>query len=139
MNGQLLEKLQRITEEEQKILDGSDGVDWSLYVQQRGSVINAQKLLSDGKLITVRPHTRFVHFPEHTHDFVEVVYMCSGETTHIVNGRRIILKEGDLLFLSQSAVHEVCPKYMDDGAFVVGEFNLFDACRRQSQGIGPVG
>lgn len=116
VNGQLLEKLQRITEEEQKILDGSDGVDWSLYVQQRGSVINAQKLLSDGKLITVRPHTRFVHFPEHTHDFVEVVYMCSGETTHIVNGRRIILKEGDLLFLSQSAVHEVCRAEKQDVA-----------------------
>lgn len=34
--------------------------------------------------------------------------MFSGETTHIVNGKALQLKEGDLLFLSQSATHEVC-------------------------------
>ena len=72
------------------------------------SIINAKKLLSAGKLITVRPHTRFVHFPKHTHDYVEVVYMCAGETEHIVNGHSLILKTGEILFLSQNATHEVC-------------------------------
>ena len=108
MDPELLNHLRGITQEEQAILDGSDSVDWSIYMQNQGSVINAKKLLSDGKLITVRPHTRFVHFPEHTHDYVEVVCMCCGQTTHVVNGRRITLKEGDILFLSQSASHEVC-------------------------------
>ena len=77
-------------------------------MEEQGNLINSRKLLSSGKLITIRPHTRFIHFPEHTHDYVEVVYMCAGQTTHIVNGKRIILKQGDLLFLSQSATHEVC-------------------------------
>ena len=116
MNGHILEKLQAITPEEQAILNGRDRVDWSIYMRKQGNVINARKLLADGKLITVRPHTRFVHFPEHTHDYVEVVYMCCGQTTHIVNGRRIILKEGDLLFLSQSATHQVCKAGKDDVA-----------------------
>ncbi len=116
MDQTLLEKLRKITAEEQAILDGNSGIDWSIYKQTGGTAINAQKLLADGKLITVRPHTRFVHFPEHTHDYVEVVYMCSGVTTHIVNGHRITLRGGDLLFLNQSAVHEVCKAEKNDVA-----------------------
>jgi len=104
----LFEKLRVITAEEQEILDGRRDIDRDLYMQERGSTINSRKLLASGKLITIRPHTRFIHFPEHTHDYIEVVYMYSGETTHIVGGKRIKLKQGDLLFLSQSTTHEVC-------------------------------
>lgn len=108
MNKELLASLQGITAEERAILDGRQDIDRELYMQGQTNTINARKLLSDGKLITVRPHTRFVHFPEHTHDYVEMIYMCEGRTTHIVNGKRITLEQGDLLFLSQSATHEVC-------------------------------
>ena len=76
-------------------------------MQGQDNTINSRKLLSLGKLISIRPHTRFIDFPEHTHDYVEVVYMCAGETWHIVNGRELRLKQGELLFLNQSATHEV--------------------------------
>ena len=108
MDSILFEKLRVITAEEQEILDGRRDIDRDLYMQEQGSTINSRKLLSAGKLITIRPHTRFIHFPEHTHNYVEMVYMFSGETTHIVNGKEIKLAQGDLLFLSQSATHEVC-------------------------------
>ena len=108
MDSQILRYLQEITPEEQAILDGRTSIDRDLYMQDRSNTVNAKKLLAAGKLITIRPHTRFIHFPEHTHDFVEVVYMCAGQTTHIVSGKKILLKQGDLLFLSQSATHEVC-------------------------------
>lgn len=104
----LLEQLSMITAEEQEILDGRRDIDRSIYMQGQDHTINSRKLLASGKLITIRPHTRFIHFPEHTHDYVEVVYMCAGQTTHIVNGKAIQLEQGDLLFLSQSATHEVC-------------------------------
>lgn len=107
MNHEILSVLQIITSEERAILEGRSTINRDIYMQGKGNVINAKKLLSAGKLITIRPHTRFIHFPEHTHDYVEVVYMCSGETTHIVNGREIKLEQGDLLFLNQSATHEV--------------------------------
>ena len=71
-------------------------------------MIESEKLLEAGQLITVRPHTRFVHFPEHTHNFVEVIYMCQGETVHVVDGKEIVLKKGELLFLNQ---HAVCLLY----------------------------
>ena len=99
MDKDILARLQAISEEEQAILDGRTTIDRNIYMQDQSNTINAQKLLAAGKLITIRPHTRFIHFPEHTHDYVEMVYMCAGETTHIVNGRKIKLEQGDLLFL----------------------------------------
>lgn len=112
----MLAYLQGITAEEKAILDGKSSIDRDIYMQGQSNTVNAKKLLAAGKLITIRPHTRFIHFPEHTHDYVEVVYMCAGQTTHIVNGKTIILEQGDLLFLSQSVTHEVCKAEEEDVA-----------------------
>lgn len=106
---ELLKELREITKEEQAILDGNRRIDKSIYTTTEDNVIRSRKLLDEHKLISVRPHTRFVHFPEHTHDFVEAVYMCAGETTHIINGKRLELKEGELLFLGQNARQEILP------------------------------
>lgn len=114
MNTQIIQKLEMITTEEQAILDGQNTIDRGLYMQGQGNIINSKKLLEAGKLITLRPHTRFIHFPPHTHDYVEVVYMCQGSTTHIVNGQTIHLEEGDLLFMNQSATHEICKAGRED-------------------------
>lgn len=110
----ILNWLRPITAEERSILDGSDAVDWELYIERTGNVINAKKLLDSGKLITIRPHTRFVHFPPHTHDYVELVYMCQGQTTHIANGTRIELQQGELLFFGQGASQEILPAGEED-------------------------
>ena len=114
INERLLEKLKVVTKEERKLLDGEIDIERNIYMQSSLNVINSQKLLEKGKLITIRPHTRFVRFPEHSHDFVEMVYMCSGSTTHMVNGKKVNLKEGELLILCQSAVQEILPAGFDD-------------------------
>lgn len=68
-----------------------------------------------GQLIEIRPHTRFCHFPKHRHNYVEMIYMCSGTTTHIINGKeRIVLNAGDILFLNQYATQEILPASEDD-------------------------
>ncbi len=109
MHAWLLKELERITPEERRILDGSDEIDRALYMDGAADTVSHQKLLDSGRLIALRGHTRFVHFPPHTHDFVEVVYMCRGRTTHLVDGREIVLKQGELLFLSQNATQEILP------------------------------
>ena len=116
MDPRILQRLQGTTMEEQAILDGRTTIDRDIYMQGQGNTINSRKLLASGKLITIRPHTRYIHFPEHRHDYVEVVYMCAGQTTHIVNGKEILLRQGELLFLSQSATHEVCKAEASDVA-----------------------
>ena len=114
MDRELLDRLSVITAEEQEILDGRTCIDRSLYMDGGRNVISGQKLLRPGQLIAVRPHTRFIDFPEHTHDYIEMVYMCSGETVHIVNGRELVMKEGDLLMLGQDVRHSVRAAGRDD-------------------------
>ena len=115
MRQDLLAQLQKITEEEQAILDGRQDVQKELYTSGRGFVIDSRKLLRKGRLIEIRPHTRFVHFPRHSHNYVEMVYMCSGSTTHTINDRdRITLQKGDLLFLNQNATQEILPAGKND-------------------------
>ena len=109
MDAELLRELSVITEEEKKILAGRKGIDPGIYTEKNDMVIDCEKLLQKGKLISVRPHTRFVHFPKHRHNYVEVIYMCQGTTTHIINGNQVVLEEGDLLFLNPNAVQEILP------------------------------
>ena len=85
MNAEILEQLSRITPEEQKLRDG-EPLDRTLYATGHGFEIEAAKLLRQGQLITIRPHTRFVAFPRHSHDYVEIMYVCAGHTTHIIGG-----------------------------------------------------
>jgi len=114
MNQNLLEKLSVITEEEQKILDGNTRVNFDVYNNDSSFVIDSQSLLEKGKLIEIRPHTRFIYFPKHRHNYIEMIYMCRGRTTHVVNDQEIILDEGDLLFLSQQAQQEILPAGVND-------------------------
>ncbi len=110
MDERILARLGIVTNEEQQLLSGRSSIDRSLYMNDGSrDVITGQKLLEQGKLITVRPHTRFVHFPAHTHDYVEIVYMCRGETTHVINDTSLTLHEGELLLLGQNTRQEILP------------------------------
>lgn len=106
INSELLKMLKLTTDEEREILDGK-GIDRNIYMSGSDNIVTRRKLIDKGRLISVRPHTRFVSFPEHTHDYIEIVYMCSGNTTHIINGREINLAAGELLFLSRHAKHKI--------------------------------
>ena len=114
MNRELLEKLKKITPEEQELLSGRSGIDRSIYMHGNSAEIDRELLLEKGKLITLRPHTRFVHFPLHTHNYVEMVYMCQGQTHHLINGADVLLREGELLILNQHATQEIFPAGEND-------------------------
>lgn len=131
----ILEQLKKITPEEQDIINGEKEINRDIYMLGRDDTINSKKLLDEGKLITMRKHTRFIEFPEHTHDYVELIYMCQGSTTHIVEGNEIKLCEGELLFLGQGICHSikkaeendiavnfiVLPHFFGDALYAIGE------------------
>lgn len=126
MNQELLNKLKIISPEEQRILNGDTRIQKKLYTEQEDSDADSRQMLSDfvvdsrqmleaGKLIDIRPHTRFVHFPAHKHNYIEIIYMCCGSTTHIINGNtRVVLETGDLLFLNRNATQEILPAGEND-------------------------
>ena len=43
--------------------------------------------------------------PEHTHDFLEIVYIFSGSSLQIVDGREYQVSAGDLLFINLGSTH----------------------------------
>lgn len=115
LNHELMEVLQQISDEEKAILAGRHTIQKELYTNSPGFIIDSKKMLSEGKLIDIRPHTRFIRFPKHKHNYIEIVYMCSGTTRHIINGKdEIILGSGELLFLNQHAFHEITEAAQND-------------------------
>ena len=74
MRQQLLDELMQVSEEESKYRAGQVAIEERLYSEVSVQEIDRQKLLRRGKLITVRPHSRFVEFPMHRHNYVEIMY-----------------------------------------------------------------
>lgn len=109
MQRELLEQLRKITDEEQRILDGVGEVDRDLYTSGKDFTVDSKKMLEEGNLLAVRTHTRFVHFPAHRHNFIEVLYVCEGQLTNIIDGKHIEVHKGELLFLNQFTHHEILP------------------------------
>lgn len=111
----LLQQLKKISEEEKLLLSGEKNVQKNLYTNDPDFVVDSRKMLTLGKLIDIRPHTRFVHFPAHRHNYIEMIYMCSGTTTHIINSSfRLTLNTGELLLLNPNTAHEILPAGLDD-------------------------
>ena len=107
MQRELLEQLREITDEERRILNGEAKVDKDLYTSGSDFTIDSRKMLEEGKLIAVRTHTRFVHFPVHRHNYVEFMYVVQGEITHVIDGKELTLYKGDLLMLNQYVEHAI--------------------------------
>lgn len=110
----IIDRLTETTKEEEYFLNGGKYINTELYMEHTGNIVNSSKLLGIGKIITIRKHTRFAHFPKHTHDYIEVMYMVQGKTTHYVNDQKVVLEKGDLLFMSQNAIQEIMPAGRND-------------------------
>lgn len=114
MQQELLDHLRKITDEERNILNGVGEVDKDLYTSGKDFTVDSRKMLEEGKLIAVRTHTRFVHFPVHRHNFIEVLYVCEGHLTNIIDGKQVTVRKGELLFLNQFTRHEILPAGEND-------------------------
>jgi len=103
----LLEELMELNDEERDILNHKGEVIKDLYTSQSNFIIESEKFLNKNKMITVRKHTRFIHFPKHRHNYIEINYVVKGTLTQTVGNETITLKQGELLFLNQHIEHEI--------------------------------
>ena len=106
MQKDFIEKLVQITDEERDILRGQTDIDRTQYAAGKEFIILAQKLLNKSQL-ALRPHTRFIDFPEHGHDYMEFMYVLQGSITHLIQGEKVCLQSGDILFLNRHIRHSV--------------------------------
>lgn len=107
MDQALIERFYALTEEETRLLSGAP-LEKAAYTQGASCVFSSRKLLPPSRMIALRKHTRFVDFPAHSHDFIEILYMISGETTHEMPGYPpLTLRAGELLMINCHAVHSI--------------------------------
>lgn len=129
MQQTLLERLSSFTEEELAIQHNGGAIDWAVYSPTGLPKVDGPHMLGHDRLICLRPHVRTPHFPRHSHNLLEIVYMCRGTTHHIMgDGQEVHLKEGGILFLNQGMSHEVflnTPDALAINLLILPEF--FDA------------
>lgn len=127
MDKKLLAQLQEISAEEEEYLKGKHQVKKQIYTTREGMEIDRSLFLQKGRLVTVRPHSRFIEFPEHRHNYIEIMYLCQGSITHYIDGKEVTLNKGDMLFLNQHVRHRVKrAEYEDIGINFIALPEFFD-------------
>lgn len=107
LNELILEHIYQVTEEEKSFLLGGS-YDKSIFNDSDPELVDYKKMLKPTEAIQARMHSRFASYPKHRHNFIEMVYMCRGKTTHIINGKQPIeLHEGNILFINQHTYHSI--------------------------------
>lgn len=76
------------------------------FNQLRVPKILKEDFFKDGSIF-VSKHHRFSYMPSHTHDFIEINYMHSGECIQYINEVPITLKAGQLLLMDKDIVQRI--------------------------------
>lgn len=113
---ELLEKVVYFTDEEIDNLNGKGKIDRSIFTNLKSDIVDYHKLLLDNESISVRKHARFLEYPKHRHNYIELMYVYGGKMTHIIGQKEITIKEGDLLLLNQNVEHAI--KYTDENDII---------------------
>jgi len=105
MNQQLINKLKVIRDEEEDIKGGRlfamEGCEGQMLT------IDVTKILKDDEDIGILPCTRLIDFSVHKHNYIEIVYVCQGEITHVIENKELTMKPGDLLFMNHCVHHSM--------------------------------
>ena len=143
MQAEILQQLSQITEEEQYILVQENPSHRSLYAKSGRFIIERRHIsqLSFGEstaAICLHPHPRFRGFPTHSHDFIEIMYVCHGSITHVIGDQQIRLETDDVILLGKHTRHSILSAGQDDiGINLIISTDLFEtllhSLRQKSQ------
>ena len=111
MKRELIDRLSDITNEEMSVLSDSYSLSSdaepafaNMALRRRDYIWN---VIGTRQTVTVKPHTRFVEIPVHSHSYVEMMYVCDGSITHFIDGQMLTLRSGELLLMNRHAKHSV--------------------------------
>lgn len=107
MKQKLIHQLEEISQEERIYLNDHAAVQKEIYTRNETFEIDSKKFIKENRLITIRTHSRFVDFPVHRHNYIEIMYVCQGTITHCIEGKEIVMNQGDILLLNQQVMHGV--------------------------------
>lgn len=69
--------------------------------------ITSDKLMLKDEEIAIHKHDRFVDFDRHNHDYMEMMFVYSGEIHHVFDDREVIQKKGEILLMDLSVSHSI--------------------------------
>ena len=137
VKNELLNALAEIAKKEYEAFEKSGAAPRSLYAKS-GRFIIERRHMADVAIgiptssICLRTHLTGSDFPSHSHDFVELMYVCSGNITHLIGNTRVELSEGDILLLGRSTRHSILPTAEGDiGINVIISTDYFDTLLRE--------
>lgn len=113
MKQEIIDRLSQLTDEEQFILVRMDNDSQrSLYSASKRFMIERRHMsnIISGEStapISMRAHPRFKDFPAHSHDYIEVMYICSGSITHVFSDREVRLETDDIIILGKETRHSI--------------------------------
>ncbi|MCQ1059895.1 AraC family transcriptional regulator [Photobacterium sp. ZSDE20] len=110
----LTEFMKDNNDEERSILDNQNSIDMSIFKDANKTTISFDKVVPKGKMISIRKHTRYIHYPAHTHDYVEICYVLEGNSVQYIEGKKCQIRKGDILFMGPGAMHEILPSTKED-------------------------
>ncbi|MDO4275690.1 MAG: histidine kinase [Eubacteriales bacterium] len=110
----------------QKLLDYSQKLTQNLYNVHTLHHIS-EKLPPDENLY-ILSHEVTCDFPNHTHDYFEINYVCSGSLINVIDGNELYMSAGDLVILNQTAVHSL--RYQQPGTVLINFCLMPGAFRR---------
>jgi AraC-like DNA-binding protein/mannose-6-phosphate isomerase-like protein (cupin superfamily) len=118
MNPDILEELSRISDTERSVmaenyssLSDAEPIFANLPLRRRDYLWN---VLGTRQPVSARPHTRFVDIPVHSHSYLEMMYVCAGSVTHLIEGQTLVLKEGELLLMNRHVTHAITASGAED-------------------------
>ncbi|GLC80886.1 helix-turn-helix domain-containing protein [Lacrimispora brassicae] len=126
MKKELLEYLRNASEGKNGILNEEASVLCHCGEGPENSGVNRDNAMGRGKLMNMCCQPHKVPIPDHSHNYVELVYMYSGSAVHVINGSRSLqLETNDLLLIRQGTIHGAEPAVGEDIAvhfFLMPEF-----------------
>lgn len=142
MRDEIIKYLSRLTDEEQQTLSGGSGSKKEMYSKSGRFIIERRTVsnISTGEAsspICLRAHPRFCDFPEHTHDYVELMYVCQGTLSHKIGNATVAVSAGSLIALGKNTKHSILAAGEKDiGINIIISSELFEgilnAVRRDS-------
>ncbi len=129
MREEIIKKLSVLTAEE---LESTPDVQKGRY-SKSGRFIIERRTVSDISTgdqtapICLRAHPRFYPFSEHTHDYIEIMYVCAGSIVHDIDKKSVSVCAGELLMLGVNAKHSIRPPSASDiGINIIISTELFE-------------
>lgn len=132
MREEIIKKLSELTDEERMAQNTDIRSHKSMYSKSGRFIIERRTMsnMSTGEAISpvcLRAHPRFRGFPEHTHDYVELMYVCAGSITHKIGTDQVCVTSGSILALGKNTRHSILATSEGDlGINIIISSELFE-------------